>query len=238
LRDRLRGAVSGVFLDSPHQLSVSSPFHEFPETYYKSLERVTRGVRVVPWKTQQICHGDPYDKGALTGCRRSARLLCRVRPSRVMAVYTRKSLDRVTRGVRVVPWKTQQICLGDPYGKGARTGCRRSARLLCRVQPSRVMAVYTRKALDRVTRGVRVVPWETQQICHGDHYGACFMLLHEQARWGKSHSTRGTLSFQLGSARWRTMVAELVIKGRSFLRIKNHTMVNKLAEVLGFTGRH
>jgi hypothetical protein len=39
---------------------------------------------------------------------------------------------------------------------------------------------------------------------------------------------------KLGSARWRTMLAELVIKGRSLLRIKDNTMVNALAKVLGF----
>ena len=50
---------------------------------------------------------------------------------------------------------------------------------------------------------------------------------------------------KLGSARWRIMVGELAIKGRSSLRITMEPlMVNKLAEVLGLasgavvTGRH
>jgi hypothetical protein len=44
---------------------------------------------------------------------------------------------------------------------------------------------------------------------------------------------------KLGSARWRIMVGELAIKGRSSLRITiEPLMVNKLAEVLGFAGRH
>jgi hypothetical protein len=43
---------------------------------------------------------------------------------------------------------------------------------------------------------------------------------------------------KLGSARWRTIPTELVIKGRSFLRIKDNTMINALAKALGFTATH